>query len=85
MVKLDNIGVKGDLINWIQSFLSGRTLSVNVQGVASKWNIVIIGIPQGSVIGPILFVIFINDMPDNVKYSMCKLFADDCKMYGTGE
>ena len=83
MVKLDNIGVKGDLINWIRSFLSGRTQSVNVQGVASKWNIVISGIPQGFVIGPILFVIFINDMPDNVKYSMCKLFADDCKLYGT--
>ena len=47
------------------------------------------GIPQGSVIGPILFVIFINDMPNVVKHSFCKLFADDCKLYGkvtaTGE
>ena len=41
------------------------------------------GIPQGFVIGPIIFVFFINDMPDNVKYSMCKLFTDDCKLYGT--
>ena len=41
------------------------------------------GIPQGSVIGPMLFVIFINERSDYVKYSMCKLFADDCKLYGT--
>ena len=39
------------------------------------------GIPQGSVLGPLLFVIFINDMPDVVKKSICKLFADDCKLY----
>ena len=41
------------------------------------------GVPQGSVIGPILFVIFINDMPEEVKRSLCKLFADDCKLYRT--
>ena len=40
------------------------------------------GIPQGSVIGPLLFVIFINDLPDEVKFGICKLFADDCKLYG---
>ena len=37
---------------------------------------------QGSVLGPILFVVFTNDMPEEVKYSTCKLFADDCKLYG---
>ena len=83
MVKLENLGIKGDVLNWIRSFLSGRTQSVNVEGVTSKWKIVISSIAQGSVIGPIQFVIFINDMPDNLKYSMCKLFADDCKLYGT--
>ena len=39
------------------------------------------GIPQGSVLGPLLFVIFINDMRDKVKFNICKLFADDCKLY----
>ena len=59
--------------------MSGRTQCVNVNGILSDWKDV--GVPQGSVIGPILFVIFINDMPDEVKESVCKLFADDCKLY----
>ena len=56
---------------------------VNVDGAKSEWKNVLSGIPQGSVIGPLLFVIFINDMPESVKYNICKLFADDCKLYGT--
>ena len=39
------------------------------------------GIPQGSVLGPLRFVVFINDLPDELKYSICKMFADDCKTY----
>ena len=81
--KLESIGIRGDLLNWIKSFLNKRTQCVNVDGKLSKWIKVISGIPQGSVLGPLLFVIFINDMPDEVKFSICKLFADDCKLYGT--
>ena len=81
-LKLESLGVKGDILNWIKSFLRGRTQCVNVDGAHSSWKKVISGIPQGSVIGPILFVIFINDMPDSIKHSLCKLFADDCKLYG---
>ena len=54
-----------------------------MDGVRSDWKDVISGIPQGSVIGPLLFIIFINDMPSEVKLNLCKLFADDCKLYGT--
>ena len=79
--KLESIGIKGDLLNRFKSFLSGRT-RVSVDGVTLKWK-VISGIPQGSVFGPLLFVIFINDMPDEVKLDICKLYADDCKMYDT--
>ena len=82
LLKLENIGIKGDLLNWIRSFLSGRTQCVNVDGAVSNWRNVLSGIPQGTVLGPILFVIFINDMPEELKYNMCKLFADDCKLYG---
>lgn len=88
-LKMESLGIKGDILNWIKSFLRERTQCVSVDGARSSCKKVISGIPQGSVIGPILFVIFINDMPDAVKHNFCKLFADDCKLYGkvapTGE
>ena len=83
MVKLESYGIRGDILNWIESFLSGRTQCVAVEGIHSTWKKVLSGIPQGSVLGPILFVIFINDLPDEVKFNHCKMFADDCKLYGT--
>ena len=79
---MESIGINGDLLNLIQSFLNGRTQCVSVDGVMSEWKRVTCGIPQCSVPGHILFVIFINDMPDEVKYNTCKLFADQCKLYG---
>ena len=81
-VKMEALRIKGDILNWVKSFLSGRTQCVNVEGAFSSWKEVISGIPQGSVIGPILFVIFINDMPTQVVHNFCKLFADDCKLFG---
>ena len=67
----------------LRLFLKGRTQCVNVEGIKSSWKEVLSCIPQGSVIGPILFVIFINDMPKEVVLNFAKLFADDCKLYGT--
>ena len=84
-MKLEAVGIKGDILSWIRSFLAGRTQSVRVEGETSGWQNVLSGIPQGSVLGPLLFVIFINDMPEVVKRSICKLFADDCKLYGAIE
>ena len=81
-IKLHNIGIRGHILKWIKSLLTGRTQCVSVEGEISTWSEVTSGIPQGSVIGPLLFVIFINDMPDEVKHNVCKLFADDCKLYG---
>ena len=80
--KLENLGVRGDILNWIRSFLTGRTQCVRVEGFTSKWMEVVSGIPQGSVLGPLLFVVFINDLPNDMKYSICRMFADDCKLYG---
>ena len=82
LVKLRNFGIKGNVLKWIDSFLTARKQCVIVQGMQSGWKPMVSGIPQGSVIGPILFVCFINDLLSKVKYNMYKLFADDFKIYG---
>ena len=80
ITKLEAIGIRGDLLGWIKSFLTNRKQRVIVDGEKSKWSDVKSGIPQGSVLGPLLFVIFINDMPQSLS-SVCKMFADDAKIY----
>ena len=79
--KLEALGIGGKILEWIKGFLKDRKQQVKVDGVVSEWKEVISGIPQGSVLGPTLFVMFINDMPD-VTESICKLFADDAKLFG---
>ena len=74
------MGVRGSLLQWLRSFLVGRKQRVNVNGSFSDWIAVGSGIPQGTVLGPVLFVAFVNDMPDCIE-SACKLFADDTKVY----
>ena len=78
--KLENLGVSGNVFEWIRSFLSNRSQCVRVEEEISSWKPVKSGIPQGSVLGPILFVIFINDMPTMVE-NICELFADDAKLF----
>ena len=78
--KLEAHGIIGQVLKWIEGFLTGRRQRVIINGIASKWAEVTSGIPQGSVLGPILFVIFINDLPDVICTS-AKLFADDTKVY----
>ena len=78
--KLKSYGIQGPVLRWIENFLNGRTQKVVVNGAESEWRDVLSGIPQGSVLGPLLFVIYINDMPDTVP-SPTYLFADDTKMY----
>ena len=63
-----------------KNFLNGRKQRVVINGKASEWTNVLSGIPQGSILGPVLFIIFIDDLP-GVVGSVCKLFADDCKLY----
>ena len=77
--KLENIGIRGQVLNIIRDFLTNRTLKVGVNGEFSEIKKVLSGVPQGSVLGPLLFVLFINDLPDNIKSSI-KLFADDLKL-----
>ena len=74
------MGITGDVHGWIKSFLTNRKQKVAVEGKMSSLTDVKSGIPQGSVLGPVLFVVFINDMPNNV-LSTCNMFADDTKVY----
>ena len=78
--KIDSYGIKGKVKAWIKEFLSNRTQIVKVNGTESKSVPVISGIPQGSVLGPILFVLYINDLPDKL-ISNVYLFADDTKLF----
>ena len=78
--KLEAYGIGGELYNWIKGFLSNRTQEVVVNGSISTASPVISGIPQGTVLGPILFVIYINDLLENIS-SGGLMFADDTKIY----
>lgn len=80
IAKLKSLGVSGNLLLWITDFLSDRQQCVRVGQSISQWRNVTSGIPQGSVLGPILFVCFINDLPDNL-ISNSLIFADDTKVY----
>lgn len=78
--KLEAYGIEGDLLNWIKSFLCDRTQEVVVNGCKSEASPVLSGIPQGTVLGPVLFVVYINDLLDNIS-SDGLMFADDTKIF----
>ena len=77
--KLEYYGIR-NILQWITTWLSGRKQKVVIDGVSSDPAPVLSGVPQGSVLGPILFLIFMNDLPDNIN-STVRLFADDCVLY----
>ena len=78
--KLQLFGFGGDLLRWIESFLTGRTMRVVVNGSSSSWMRVLSGVPQGSVLGPLLFLLYVNDLPDWIKTNI-RIFADDTKIW----
>ena len=80
--KFSAYGIEGKLLCWIEDFLSDRRMRIMVRGEYSEWVDVISGVPQGSVLGPILFLIYVNGIPEMVNCSI-KMFADDTKLFRT--
>ena len=80
LVKLKGYGIGGNLLNWLADFMVDRKQRVSFRGNFSPWTMVTSGVPQGSVLGPVLFLVYINDITTGVRLSM-RLFADDTKVY----
>ena len=80
--KLRSYGVSGKLLKWIESFLVNRRQQVVLHGSSSDWSEVVSGVPQGSVLGPLLFLVYVNDLPRGVRSSLT-MFADDTKLYSS--
>ena len=78
--KLKSAGIRNKCLMWINNFLSDRRQRVIMRNGASTWLPITSGVPQGSILGPILFLIYVNDLPDVVK-TKAKMFADDTKLY----
>jgi len=82
--KVRKAGIGGRVADWLENWLSKRFQRVGVNGSFSEWAEVTSGVPQGSILGPLLFTIFINDFEDNVTNKILK-FADDSKLWGVVE
>lgn len=79
--KLENYGVRGTANNWFASYLNNRRQIVKIGESKSTELENKLGVPQGSILGPLLFILYINDLPNCLKYSMIKMFADDTLIY----
>ena len=82
LIKLSSYDIKGSLYHWIAAFLSNRSQSVKINSNLSSLSLVASGVPQGSVLGPLVFNLFVNNVTDHLDPSVtAKLFADDIKLY----
>ena len=80
LFKLTIYSVEGDLLLLLKNYLKNRKQRVVLNGQTSEWRKLISGVPQGSVLGPLLFLIYINDLPDG-KTLICQIFADDASLF----
>ena len=81
IAKLQAYGIGSNVLSWIHDSLKDRKQRVVLDSFKSDWSDVISVVPQGSVLGPLLFLVYINDLPKNVQNCKVKIFADDKKLY----
>ena len=82
--KLSKLGIRGTNLLWFKSYLSGRRQFVHIGGVSSSMLEIILGVPQGSILGPLLFLLYINDLPLCTKL-LVLMFADDTTLSASGK
>ena len=80
LFKLNSVRINGTLLQWFTDYLKDRKQRVVLPGVSSDWRFIKAGVPQGSNLGPLLFLVFINDIVDEINSSI-RLFADDASLY----
>ena len=80
LFKLKKAGISGNLLDWFKNYLDGRHQRVVINGCASEWLPITAGVPQGSILGPLLFILFINDIVSDIEAEI-KLFADDTSLF----
>ena len=83
--KLEKYGIRGNAIKWFQNYLSSRTQAVSANGLLSDFLTILMGVPQGSNLGPLLFLLFVNDFPSCLECTSCNLLADDTAIYCSGK
>ena len=84
LYKLQNYGIRGTVFNWLKSYLSNRKLQVKFKNTLSDQYTVDFGIPQGSVLGPLLYIVLANDLIKCLKFCSCVSFADDTTVFASG-
>ncbi|KHN75654.1 putative RNA-directed DNA polymerase from transposon BS [Toxocara canis] len=80
LLKLKAYGIVGSVLTWLKNFLCGRSFRLKVGNALSSFHFVLSGVPQGSILGPLLILLYVKDFPKSL-LSCCKLYADDVKIY----
>ena len=80
LIKLKSLGIGGSLLQWFESYLQDRMQCVVLEGQSSEWRKLHSGVPQGSVLEPLLFLVYINDITDGLE-AMLFVYADDTTLF----